>query len=78
MKGKIVRLKSDKWFGFIRAESRKEEDYFFHKSCFNGHWDDLVEDFDNGAAIEVEFEVVPSDKGPRAENVTRLDHPNQG
>lgn len=76
MKGTLVRLKSEKMFGFIRPITGKE-DFFFHKSCFNGHWDDLIEDFDNGVVIEVEFEVVKSVKGPRAENVSRLDHPNR-
>lgn len=74
MKGTIIRLKEDKYFGFIRSG---KDDYFFHKSCFNGHWNDLIEDFNREFVIEVEFEVVPSDKGPRAENVSRLDHPNQ-
>ena len=74
MKGQIERLNSTKGYGFIRAGNK---DYFFHKSSFEGHWEDLVEDMNNNIKPEVEFEDGPSLKGPRAEKVKRLDWPNQ-
>jgi cold shock CspA family protein len=73
--GKIVRLVPLKQFGFIRSDGK---DYFFHKSSFNGYWDDLIDDFEGDVKIEVSFEPTQSSKGARAENVKRLDFPNQG
>jgi cold shock CspA family protein len=62
---------ADKGFGFIHGEDKK--DYFFHRSDFNGFFDDLVEDVGAGRSIKVEFEITPSAKGPRAANVVRVD-----
>lgn len=79
MKGYIERIPKDKQFGFIRSEDLTR-DYFFHRGDFDGHWDDLVLDFNNSRKkdkIRVEFEVAESNKGPRAKNVKRLDWPNQ-
>ena len=70
MTGKVVRVIAEKGFGFIRAKENEVE-YFFHHSGYNGHWIDLVNDFDKRVII-VEFEEVGSNKGPRAENVTRI------
>lgn len=70
MKGTVARLMAEKKFGFIRGQDGR--DYFFHHSDLNGFFDDLVEDAAI-AQVAVTFESVPSEKGPRAGNVTRLD-----
>ncbi len=64
MKGKI-KTKTDKGYGFIQIEGQ-DKDLFFHSN-------DLVEvTFDElQEGDEVEFNVVESDKGQRAENVQR-------
>lgn len=72
MTGKIARI-SGTTFGFIRKDGT---DYFFHRDDFNGHWNDLMRDLDEGD-VEVKFTVAESAKGPRAANVSRIDHPNQ-
>jgi cold shock CspA family protein len=64
-----------KQFGFIHSEGKN---YFFHRDDFNGHWEDLEEDFEKLRSIKVEFVEVESDKGPRAADIKRLDYPNQG
>lgn len=77
LKGTVKSLNSQKKFGFIFCNGHE---YFFHREDFNGHWDDLVHDFDawpRQKKIEVEFEEVFNPKGPRAANVKRLDYPNQ-
>lgn len=71
MDGTVVRLMSDKRFGFIRGEDGK--DYFFHTSDFNGFFDDLITDFEERKKIAVTFDSVPSEKGLRAGNVNRVD-----
>lgn len=70
MKGKIARVVEGKKFGFIRSDLGI--DYFFHETGYNGHWDDLVADMKD-KSIEVEFEETNGVKGPRAENVRRVD-----
>jgi cold shock CspA family protein len=70
MEGTIVRMFSDKKFGFLQDEHGK--DYFFHSSDVNGFFDDLVEDLQKGQKIHVTFDVVASPKGARAANVTRV------
>lgn len=72
MRGKVVRLVADKHFGFIKSDA-SGIDYFFHSSGFDGYWPDLVFDFENKKEIKVEFNDVANNKGPRAENVKRLD-----
>jgi cold shock protein len=58
--GKIKKLVSDRGFGFIAAEDGVE--YFFHRSGL-----EPTLDFDHLAGGEsVEFEIQPSQKGPRA------------
>jgi cold shock CspA family protein len=75
MNGTITRLMGKKQFGFIRSEGKS---YFFHRDDFNGHWEDLEEDFEKLRSIKVEFVEVESEKGLRAADVKRLDYPNQG
>ena len=70
MYGDIVRIMPDKGFGFIKGEDRVE--YFFHKSDFAGFFDDLVYDIGSNKRVVVSFDIVPSEKGPRAGNVNRL------
>ncbi len=61
--GTIKKLVADRGFGFIAAEDGKE--YFFHRSGLDR---DL--NFDSLAGGEsVEFEIEPSQKGPRAYKV---------
>ncbi len=78
MNGKI-RAVNMKGYGFIKYTDGKE--YFFHRSEFDGHWNDLVDDFESHKEIQVEFDVDTDSertkKGPRARNVKRLDWPNQ-
>ena len=75
MTGKIDKVHADKGFGWIYGEDK--ERYFFHKSDFNGHWNDLIVDSKLNKAIPVQFESGRTTKGPRASMVSRLDFPNQ-
>jgi len=50
-------------YGFIETPA-SDEDVFFHMEDVGGP------DLEEGQ--EVEFDVVQADKGPRAENLTRL------
>ena len=62
MNGKI-KTKTDKGFGFISREG-EDKDLFFHSNDLNGvTFDELQID------TAVTFDVVDSDKGPKAENV---------
>lgn len=78
MVGTVKNVIAKKAFGFVRAAGKE---YFFHKDDFIGHWDDLVNDHEHKHgdkdSIPVEFDVIPSAKGPRASKVRRTDHPNQ-
>lgn len=69
MFGKVTSLNTKKMYGFIKTD---KADYFFHRDDFDGHWVELVEDFENDKVIEVEFEPKRTDKGLRAESVTIL------
>jgi CspA family cold shock protein len=71
MVGTVSRLIADKGFGFITGEDGV--DYFFHRSDLGGFFDDLAADVAKGRKIKVNFDIVPSPKGPRAGNVTRID-----
>ena len=77
MQGTIKNLVNGKLYGFIRDSMDNE--LFFHREDFSGHWDDLVFDFAKGKGqhILVEFDVVENPKGKRAANVRRLEYPNQ-
>lgn len=71
MKGTVKRVLDAKNFGFILGEDGVE--YFFHKQDLADSWDDLTNDIKRVAApIDVTFEIVKSQRGPRAGNVERL------
>jgi cold shock protein len=62
--GTIKKLVSDRGFGFIAAEDGRE--YFFHRTGL-----DPSVNFDSLAGGErVNFEIEPSQKGPRANRIT--------
>lgn len=64
MKGTIKTL-TQRGFGFIGLEE-EENDIFFHSNDLSGvEFDDLK------VGDEVEFEIVESQKGPKAVDVTR-------
>jgi len=71
MKGKLRGIVKNKNFGFIK--NQQEIEYFFHKSDFNGFWEDLEVDYSKGHKIELEFEPFNTPKGKRAANVRRVD-----
>lgn len=63
MNGIVVRLMSEKGFGFIK-DPKTNIEYFFHRSaCKNVRFDELEE------GREVTFEDVDADRGPRAEDI---------
>ena len=69
MVGNIVRLITQKQFGFIRAG---KAEYFFHKDDYLGDWSDLVGAYQTkDGELEVEFDAKETPKGKRAENVQR-------
>lgn len=72
--GEVVRLVWKKGFGFVRGEDNK--DYFFHRDDFNGFWTDLIDDFEKSEPIKVKFIGRDSPKGLRADDVKRIDFPN--
>jgi len=65
MKGTIARLIKDKGFGFITPESG-EKDVFFHAREVKGA---LFDDLKEGEVVT--FEMITTDRGPAATNVTR-------
>jgi len=75
MIGIVRNITPKKGFGFIRGEDNRE--YFFHKDDFNGHWLDLEADMNAKMSIRVEFSPTAGKKGLRAEQVSRMDWPNQ-
>jgi cold shock CspA family protein len=79
MNGLIRRVIGDKGFGFLSNPLTNKE-YFFHKTEFIGHWNDLVEDYNKDVLIKVTFEETnpQPQRGPRAYNVMRTDWPNRG
>ncbi len=70
MQGKIRNLVEKKYFGFIQDE--KGVEYFFHKTDYVGIWQDLVNDFQSGREIKVEFISTRSMKGPRASDIRMI------
>ena len=64
--GTVKWFNNDKGFGFISRENG-EKDCFVHHSAIQGNgYKSLAE------GERVEFEVVQGQKGPAAENVTKL------
>jgi len=59
-----IKTKTDKGFGFISREG-ETKDLFFHSNDLTGVTFDELQ-----VGIEVTFDVVESEKGPRAENIT--------
>lgn len=60
-----IKVLTEKGFGFIAREG-EAKDLFFHSSDLSGvSFDEL------SVGDTVNFEVVESEKGPRAANVTR-------
>ncbi len=62
-KGVVDFFKESGGYGFIETDDA-DEDVFFHMEDIGGP------DLEEGQ--EVEFDIVEADKGPRAENLTRL------
>jgi CspA family cold shock protein len=62
MKGVVKNYNTEKRFGFIMGDGKKE--YFFHASAVKNGDPDGIE-----AGMEVEFEAGEGPKGPRAEDV---------
>ncbi len=66
MKGTVKMFNKEKGYGFIHAEDGR--DYFFHFSSL------LMDSYKTADAGEhVEFEVQESERGPRAQNIKKLD-----
>jgi len=65
-KGTVKWFNADKGFGFITPEGGAK-DCFVHHSAIQG---DGYKSLDEGE--QVEFDVVQGQKGPAAENVTKL------
>ena len=65
MKGKVKWFQDEKGYGFIGAEDGR--DVFVHFTAVVMSGRKTLKDGD-----AVEFEVEPSEKGPRAKNVTVL------
>ena len=63
--GTVKWFNNEKGFGFISVEG--ENDMFVHFSAIQG---DGYKSLEEGQ--KVEFEVVDGEKGPQAENVTRI------
>ncbi|OVE77087.1 cold-shock protein [bacterium F11] len=65
MKGKVKWFNNQKGYGFITREDGSG-DVFVHYSAVSG---DGYKTLNEGDAVE--FDVIDSDKGPKASNVTK-------
>jgi cold shock protein len=65
MDGTVKWFNADKGYGFIERE--EGDDVFVHFSAIQG---DGFKTLDEGQRVE--FEVTSGDRGPQAENVTRI------
>jgi cold shock CspA family protein len=76
MEGTVVRLVHNQNFGFIRNDKGKE--FFFHRTDFEGFWQDMCADHASGKVeVKVTFKESKTSRGPRAIEISRLDFPNQ-
>lgn len=71
MEGTIRKIKPENSYAFITTD---KADYFMHKSDYDGHWQDLIDDVLKGIAVPVEFEPKKTEKGLRAAEVRRLEN----
>ena len=70
--GTVKWFNSEKGFGFITRENGEKDVFVHHSAIQGGGFRTLNE------GERVEFDVVQGQKGPAAENVTRLDAPAGG
>ena len=67
MKGKVKWFNESKGYGFIEKEDGSG-DVFVHFAAIQGDGFKTLKEGD-----QVEFDVVASDKGPKAENVNKIE-----
>ena len=72
MTGTIRSIRDDRDYAFLVSGANR--DIFLHKRSFIGNWDDLREMWRQSSKIEVEFEIVETPKGLRAEKCKVVNH----
>lgn len=65
MKGKVKWFNDQKGYGFITPEDGSRDLFVHHTAILSDGFRTLAEN------QEVEFEIVQSDKGPKAQNVKK-------
>lgn len=73
MNGTVSNVLPAKLYGFISGRDGLE--YFFHKEEFVSNWQELVAGFAISGAniIQVSFDPMRTQKGPRAKNVSVIE-----